>query len=114
MNTKLYVANIAATTTERDLQNLCSPHGNVAEVHLPLERESGRPRGFAIVTMATPEGARSATLALNGKEVEGRVLTVAEHVLTRKVPPATGQKGKVPESISRQKVSPFSRLLGRP
>ena len=78
MNTKLYVGNLAATSTERDLQNLFSPHGNVAEVNLPVERQSGRPRGFAIVTMATPHGARAAILALNGKELEARVLTVTE------------------------------------
>ena len=77
MNTKLYVSNLAATTTERDLQDLCSPHGNVAEVNLPVERESGRPRGCAIVTMATPQGAQAAILALNGKEVEARVLAVS-------------------------------------
>ena len=96
MNTKLYVSNLAATTTERDLQDLCSPHGNVAEVHLPVERESCHSRGFAIVTMATPQGAQAAILALNGKEVGARVLAVTEHVPAKNVPPATGQKGKLP------------------
>ena len=80
MNTKVYIGNLAATTTERDLRGLCSPHGNVAEVNLPLERESGRSRAFAIVTMATPQGARAAILALNGKEVAARVLTAIEHI----------------------------------
>ena len=104
MNTKLHVGNLAATTTEKDLQILFSPHGNVAEVNLPLERESGRPRGFAIVTMATPEGARAALLALNGKEVEGRVLAVTEHVPASKVLPgrterkSLGVDGKAEES----------------
>ena len=78
MNTKLYVGNLAATTTESDLQALFSPHGNVTEANLPVEQASGRLRGFAIVTMATPEGARAAILALNGKEVEARVLAVTE------------------------------------
>jgi RNA recognition motif-containing protein len=80
MNTKLYVGNLAATTTERDLHGLCSTHGNVAEVNLPLERQSGRPRGFAIVTMATPQGARAAILALNGREVQAHLLTAIEHI----------------------------------
>ena len=96
MNTKLYVGNLAITATEKDLQSLFSPHGNVAEVHLTTERESGRPCGFAIVTMATPQGARTAISALNGKEVETRVLTVAEHVTARRAPPAAGQKEKIP------------------
>ena len=77
MNTKLYVGNLASTATERDLQGLFSPHGNVAEVNLPVERESGRRRGFGVVTMATPQGARAAILALNGKELGARVLTVS-------------------------------------
>ena len=78
MNTKLYVGNLASTATERDLQDLFSPHGNVAEVNLPVERESGRSRGFGVVTMATPQGAQAALLALNGKELGARVLTVTE------------------------------------
>ncbi len=96
MNTKLYVGNLAMTATEKDLQSLFSPHGNVAEVHLQVARESGRSCGFAIVTMATPQGARAAISALNGKEVEARVLTVAEHVIARRAPPVTGQKESVP------------------
>jgi RNA recognition motif-containing protein len=82
--------------TERDLQILCSPHGNVAEVNLPQERERRQPRGFAIVTMATPQGAQAAIMALNGKEVEARVLAGIEHVLSKNEPPATGQNGKLP------------------
>jgi cold-inducible RNA-binding protein len=78
MSTKLYVGNLAFATSETDLQNLFSPHGPVTDVHLPMDRESGRPRGFAFITMATPEGAQAAILALNGKEVGSRRLTVNE------------------------------------
>ena len=78
MNTKLYVGNLASTVAEKDLQGLFSPHGNVADVNLPVERASGRSRGFGVVTMATPQGARAALLALNGKELGTRVLTVTE------------------------------------
>ena len=83
MNTKLHVANLAAGTTERELQDLFSPHGNVAQINLPVEHPSGRSRGFAIVTMATSQGVRAAILALNGKGVGARVLTVTEHVPAR-------------------------------
>ena len=96
MNTKLYVGNLPSTATQRGLQGLFSPHGNVAEIHLPVERESGRPCGFAIVTMATPQGARTAISALNGKEVEAHVLTVTEHINARRAPPAAGQQEKAP------------------
>jgi cold-inducible RNA-binding protein len=78
MNTKLYVGNLAYTTSETDLQTMFSSHGPVTEVHMPFDRESGRPRGFAFVTMATPEGAQAAILALNGSAVGERTLTVNE------------------------------------
>lgn len=96
MNTKLDVGNLAPTATEKELQGWFSPHGNVAEIRLPLAGESGRSCGLALVTMATPQGARAAILALHGKEVAARVLTVTEHVPARKVPPAAGQNGKAP------------------
>ena len=83
MNTKLCVGNLALTATENDLRDLFSPHGNVAEVNLPVKREGGRSRCFAIVTMATPQGAQAAMLALNGKALDARTLTVTEHVSNR-------------------------------
>lgn len=76
MNTKLYVGNLSYNVTENDLQDLFAQHGPVSEVNLMLDRVSGRPRGFAFVTMATEEGAEAATRALNGKDLDGRNLTV--------------------------------------
>jgi RNA recognition motif-containing protein len=87
-NNKLYVEHLPATTTDQDLQGWFSAHGNVAEVNLPVERGSSRSRGFAIVTMATPEGAQAAMLALDGKEVDAQVLKVTEHVHAKKMPAA--------------------------
>ena len=78
MNNKLYVGNLAATTSESDLNELFSPHGNVIDIKLPTDRETGRARGFGFVTMATPEAAQAAIMALNGKEVGARTLTVNE------------------------------------
>ena len=78
MNTKLYVGNLAYTTSDGDLQNMFAPHGSVVEVKMPFDRESGRPRGFAFVTMATAEAAQAAILALNGSDVGERTLTVNE------------------------------------
>jgi RNA recognition motif-containing protein len=111
MNTKLHVGNLATTTTEKDLHILFSAHGNVAEVNLPLERASGRPQGFCIVTMATPQGAQAAILALHGKEVAGRVLAVTEHVFAKMVPPATGPNATT-HSAAKQNGSVFRRLFG--
>ncbi len=78
MNTKLHVDNLAAATTESDLRDLFSAHGDVTEVNVPNHRASGRSRGFGFVTMATPEGARSAIQALNGKSIGTCTLTVSE------------------------------------
>jgi RNA recognition motif-containing protein len=78
MNTKLYVGNLSYDTTENDLQDLFSKHGPVSEVAIMQDRATGRARGFGFVTMATEEGAQAAIQALNGKEVQGRALTVNE------------------------------------
>jgi cold-inducible RNA-binding protein len=78
MNTKLYVGNLSFDTTENDLQDLFAQHGPVSEVNLITDRMSGRSRGFAFVTMGTPEAAQAAIAALAGKEIQGRALTVNE------------------------------------
>jgi RNA recognition motif-containing protein len=78
MNTKLYVGNLSFDTTENDLQDLFSQHGPVTEVNLITDRMSGRSRGFAFVTMGTPEAAQAAITALSGKDIQGRALTVNE------------------------------------
>jgi len=77
MNTKVYVDNLAAATTENELLKVFSRYGNVAQVNVPRDRTNGHPRGFGFVTMATPEGARAAIQALNGKAIETCTLTVS-------------------------------------
>ena len=77
MKKKLYVGNLARTTNYQELLDLFSAHGKVAEIKLPLDRISGRPRGYGFVTMATPEDARSAILALHGQEFETHTLSVS-------------------------------------
>ena len=76
MNTKLFVGNLSFTTTENELHDAFAAHGTVVEANLMLDRMSGRSRGFAFVTMSTPEEAQKAIDALNGKELGGRTLTV--------------------------------------
>ena len=78
MNTKLFVGNLSFNTTENDLQDAFAAHGTVTEANLMMDRTTGRPRGFAFVTMNTEEGAKAAILALNGKDWQGRALTVNE------------------------------------
>src|ERR1051326_6705643 len=76
MSTKLFVGNLSFNTTENDLQDAFAAHGTVLETNLMMDKMSGRPRGFAFVTMSTPEEAQKAIAALNGASVDGRALTV--------------------------------------
>ena len=76
MSTKLFVGNLSFDITENDLQDAFAAHGTVVEANLMMDRATGRPRGFAFVTMSTPEEAQKAIDALNGKELAGRALTV--------------------------------------
>jgi cold-inducible RNA-binding protein len=94
MNTKLYVGNLSFDTTENDLQDLFGQHGPVSEVNLITDRMSGRSRGFAFVTMGTPEAAQAAVAALAGKEVQGRALTVNEARPREDHGPAGGGGGR--------------------
>ena len=76
MSTRLFVGNLSFDTTENDLQDAFAAHGTVTEANLMMDRVSGRPRGFAFVTMSTPEEAQKAIAALNGAQLGGRALTV--------------------------------------
>lgn len=76
MSNKLYVGNLSFNTTENQLQDAFGAHGTVIEVHLVTDRETGRMRGFGFITMNTAEEAQAAIEAFNGKEMDGRELTV--------------------------------------
>ena len=76
MSNRLFVGNLSFNTTENDLQDAFAAHGTVLETNLMLDKMSGRPRGFAFVTMSTPEEAQKAIEALNGASIDGRALTV--------------------------------------
>jgi len=78
MSTKLFVGNLSFNTTENQLQDMFAAHGNVIEVDLIMDKFTGRPRGFAFVTMEAKEAADAAVQALNGKSIDGRALTVNE------------------------------------
>lgn len=76
MNNKLFVGNLSFNTTENDLQDAFAAHGVVTEVNLMMDRSTGRSRGFAFVTMSSPEEAQKAIDGMNGKALDGRALTV--------------------------------------
>ncbi len=79
MGKRLYVGNLSYSTTEADLRDAFVATGHeVAEVKLVLDRDTGRPRGFAFVEMATDAGAQNAIENLNGKDLQGRSIAVSE------------------------------------
>ena len=78
MGKNIYVGNMSYDTTQARLQELFEAYGEVSSVNVITDRDSGRPRGFAFVEMATEQAANAAIAALNGQEVDGRTLTVNE------------------------------------
>ncbi|HLW34715.1 MAG TPA: RNA-binding protein, partial [Chthoniobacterales bacterium] len=66
---KLYVGNLSFETTENDLQDLFEKHGTVNEVHLMMDRMTGKSRGFAFITMGDATQGNAAMSALNGQEL---------------------------------------------
>jgi cold-inducible RNA-binding protein len=78
MAKNVYVGNLSFETTQAKLQELAEAHGQVSSVNMVTDRDTGRPRGFAFVEMATEEGAVALISALNGQSVDGRELKAAE------------------------------------
>lgn len=74
---KIYVGNLSYETNENGLREAFGEHGDVDEVAVMMDRETGRPRGFAFVTMPDA-AARTAIEALNGKDLDGREIKVSE------------------------------------
>jgi cold-inducible RNA-binding protein len=78
MDAKMYVGNLSYDVTQEELQALFEAHGAVSDVFIVKDRESGRPRGFAFVTMETKESMDAAIEALNGADFMGRNLAINE------------------------------------
>ena len=78
METKLYVGNLSYDSSREEIQTLFEEYGGVSDVFIVKDHESGRPRGFAFVTMDTKESMLAAIEGANGKEYMGRVLMVNE------------------------------------
>lgn len=79
MGTRLYVGNLAYSTTEEGLRNSFGADGRkVASVFIVTDRETGRPRGFAFVEMASDADAKAAIAAMDGQQLDGRALRVNE------------------------------------
>jgi cold-inducible RNA-binding protein len=79
MGTRLYVGNLSYNVTEPELREVFAENGrNVVEVKIVMDRDTGRPRGFAFVEMGSDDEASQAIQSLTGREVQGRAINVSE------------------------------------
>jgi RNA recognition motif-containing protein len=78
MGTRLYVGNLPFSANTETLRQAFAPSGEVTDVHVVTDRESGRSRGFGFVTMGSAEEAANAIAAMNGADLDGRSLRVNE------------------------------------
>jgi RNA recognition motif-containing protein len=78
MSKRLYVGNLSFSTSEADLREHFGRSGTVSEVKIMMDRDSGRPRGFAFVEMGTDAEAHNAIAQLGGQELAGRALRVSQ------------------------------------
>ena len=75
---KIFVGNLSFQSTEDSVRSVFGEHGAVDEVAVITDRETGRPRGFAFVTMPNDEEAQAAIDAVNGQSIDGRAVNVNE------------------------------------
>ncbi len=75
---KLYVGNLPFSLTEEQLEKLFAEKGKVVSVAMPIDRETGRKRGFAFVEMESKEDAEAAIQHFNGETIDGRKIVVNE------------------------------------
>jgi RNA recognition motif-containing protein len=79
MGTRLYVGNLSYNVTEPELRDAFAEGGrNVVEVKVVMDRDTGRPRGFAFVEMGSADEASAAITSLTGREIQGRPINVSE------------------------------------
>jgi len=78
MGKKLYVGNLTYGVTDSTLATMFEPHGTVQSAQVIMDRDTGRSKGFGFVEMGSDQEAQAAIAAMNGKEVDGRSLTVNE------------------------------------
>ena len=99
MGNRLFVGNISFRYAGYDsLSGIRRHFGEVSDVHLPMDRETGRMRGFAFVTMATGRGCKPRSRR-HGKSIEGRPLVVTEGVRLRRDRPPRGPVAAVVSTV---------------
>jgi RNA recognition motif-containing protein len=90
MGKKLYVGNLPYSVSDSDLQQMFEAHGTVTSAQVIMDRDTGRSKGFGFVEMSSDAEAQAAVDAMNGKDINGRPLTVNE---ARPKPEGGGGRG---------------------
>jgi len=93
MSSRLYVGNLSFNSTNDSIREAFAPHGAVTDVHIVMDRDTGRSRGFAFVTMGSSGEAATAIAAMNGAMLDGRALRVNEAEERAKRPGGGGGGG---------------------
>ena len=91
MGKKLYVGNLPYSVSDSDLQQMFEAHGTVVSAQVIMDRDTGRSKGFGFVEMSSDQEAQAAVEAMNGKDINGRPLTVNE---ARPKPEGGGRGGR--------------------
>lgn len=97
MNTKMYVGNLPFSSTEDAVRDLFTNFGDVTDVFLPVDRYTGRLRGFAFVTMATAGQMQEAITGVDSTDWNGRKLAVNEAQ-----PKTAGAPGQTPNRMAKR------------
>ena len=93
MGRKLYVGNLSYDVTDSALEQMCAQYGTVQSAQVIMDRDTGRSKGFGFVEMGSEQEAQAAIAALNGKDFNGRLLTVSEaRPMTSRVSSGGGYK----------------------
>ena len=95
---KLYIGNLSYDTTETDLREFLAAYEPIVDLHMPVDRETGRQRGFAFVTLSSREMGEGAVAQLDGTDLGGRNLKVREAEDRRAGGGGGGGGGRPPRS----------------
>ena len=101
---KLFIGNLSQDTTDGDLRGALAEHEPILEIHRPTDRESGKPRGFAFVTFASPEEGMKAMETINGLKLDGRELRADEAVDRSSGGPQAARPGRVSMKVDVERV----------
>jgi len=113
VSSKLYIGNLPFETTADHLFDLFNTCGKVLHVHVPLDRDTHRPRGFAFIQMETPEAATNATNQLDGAMIAGRNIKISP-AMEKPIKTSPAMEKPIKTSPAMEKPIKTSPLTNKP